>query len=77
MAANDVTVKRVPILLFWLKSRKLDKYTLENMKKFIKDNRWNIRGFGYGRVPGHRVYRVILKGKEGQYRDWNVSKRYF
>lgn len=75
MATNDVTVKRVPILLFWLKTRKLDKYTLENMKKFINDNRWNIRRFGYGRVPGHRVYRVILNG--GQKRDWNVSKRYF
>ena len=75
MSANDVKVKRVPFLLFWIKSWKLDEHTLENMKEFIDDNRWNIRGFGYGRVPGHRVYRVILNS--GQKRDWNVSKRYF
>ena len=75
MSANDITVKRVPFIIFWLKSRKLDDYTLENIKKSIKDNRWNIRGFGYGRVPGHRVYRIVLNG--GRNIDWKVSKRPF
>ena len=75
MLANDVIVKRVPFIFFWLKSRKLDEYTLKNIKNFIDENRWDIRGFGYGRVPGHRVYRVILKA--GKNVDWNVSKRYF
>ena len=61
MLANDVIVKRVPFIFFWLKSRKLDEYTLKNIKNCIDENRWDIRGFGYGRVPSHRVYRVILK----------------
>ena len=75
MAANDVTVKRIPFIIFWLKLRKLDEYTRENIKKSIKDNRWNIRGFGYGRVPGHRVYRIFLN--RGRYIDWKVTKRSF
>ena len=44
-----------------------------NTYDYMDENQNRISGYGYGHIPGHRIYRIYLK--DGSYMDWEVKKR--
>ena len=74
-SVNDIKVKKIlrVLFLFHLNSRKLNDKTYNAIYDYMDENQNKISGYGYGHIPGHRIYRIYLK--DGSYMDWEVKKR--
>lgn len=74
-SVNDIKVNKIPkvLFLFHLNSSKLNDKTYNAIYDYMDENQNKILGYGYGHIPGHRIYRIYLK--DGSYMDWEVKKR--
>ena len=74
-SVNDIKVNKIlkVLFLFHLNSSKLNDKTYNSIYDDMDENQNRISGYGYGHIPGHRIYRIYLK--DGSYMDWEVKKR--
>ena len=72
MANKDIVVRKISDWRFFRKLNDLDYDVRTEILEFIDEHKFAVDHFEFGRVPGRRIYRVVLF--DGNKKEWTVSK---
>jgi hypothetical protein len=64
---------RVLKWIFMQKMRGLSVRTQESIINYMNTYKGDIHKYEYGHVPGHRIYRIVLKN--GNVKDWDLIRQ--